>query len=83
MTTADPSDRRFADRDDRRYAGTAVQKASLIAGIVFLVVGIRRTMKVARQERELAVANEPEPAGTSPPEGDAITPVDHIARKED
>jgi hypothetical protein len=40
MTTADPSDRRFADRDDRRYAGTAVQKASLIAGIVFLVVGL-------------------------------------------
>lgn len=40
MTTADPSDRGFADRDDRRYAGTAVQKASLVAGIVFLVVGI-------------------------------------------
>jgi hypothetical protein len=40
MTTADPSDRRFADRDDRRYAGTAVQKAALIAGIVFLVVGL-------------------------------------------
>jgi arginine exporter protein ArgO len=40
MTTADPSDRRFADRDDRRYAATAVQKAALIAGIVFLVVGI-------------------------------------------
>lgn len=40
MTTADPTDRGFADRDDRRYAGTAVQKASLVAGIVFLVVGI-------------------------------------------
>ncbi len=40
MTTADPSDRRFADRDDRRYAGTAVQKAALISGIVFLVVGL-------------------------------------------
>ncbi|MGO4595629.1 DUF4383 domain-containing protein [Leifsonia sp. 2TAF2] len=40
MTTADPSDRAFADRDDRRYAGTAVQKAALIAGIVFLVVGL-------------------------------------------
>ena len=40
MTTADPSDRRFADRADRRYAGTAVQKAALIAGIVFLVVGL-------------------------------------------
>ena len=40
MTTADPADRRFADRDDRRYAGTAAQKASLVAGIVFLVVGI-------------------------------------------
>jgi arginine exporter protein ArgO len=38
--TTDPSDRRFADRDDRRYAGTAVQKVSLIVGIVFLVVGI-------------------------------------------
>src|SRR3954451_6664289 len=40
MTTANPSDRRFADRDDSRYAGTAVQKAALIAGIVFLVVGL-------------------------------------------
>lgn len=40
MTTADPSDRRFADRDDRRYAGTAAQKAALIAGIAFLVVGL-------------------------------------------
>lgn len=40
MTTANPSDPRFADRDDHRYAGTATQKASLIAGIVFLVVGI-------------------------------------------
>ncbi|MFP3467007.1 DUF4383 domain-containing protein [Leifsonia sp. SIMBA_070] len=40
MTTANPSDRSFADRDDRRYAGTAVQKASLIFGIVFLVVGL-------------------------------------------
>ncbi|MDN4597799.1 DUF4383 domain-containing protein [Leifsonia virtsii] len=40
MTTADPSDRRFADRDDRRYAGTAVQKAALVFGIVFLVVGL-------------------------------------------
>ena len=40
MNTSDPSDRRFADRDDRRYAGTAVQKAALIAGIVFLVVGL-------------------------------------------
>lgn len=40
MTTADPSDRRFADRDDRRYAGTAVQKAAMISGIVFLVVGL-------------------------------------------
>lgn len=40
MTTAHPSDGSFADRDDRRYAGTAVQKAALIAGIVFLVVGL-------------------------------------------
>jgi arginine exporter protein ArgO len=38
--TRDPSDRGFADRDDVRYAGTAVQKVSLIVGIVFLVVGI-------------------------------------------
>jgi len=40
MTTAHPSDRRFADHDDNRYAGTAVQKAALVAGIVFLVVGL-------------------------------------------
>lgn len=40
MTAAHPSGRAFADRDDNRYAGTAVQKASLIAGIVFLVVGL-------------------------------------------
>ena len=40
MTTVNPSDRRFADRDDHRYGATASQKASLIAGIVFLVVGI-------------------------------------------
>ncbi|MGN7800242.1 DUF4383 domain-containing protein [Leifsonia sp. 22587] len=40
MTTAHPSDQGFADRDDRRYAGTAVQKAALISGIVFLVVGL-------------------------------------------
>jgi arginine exporter protein ArgO len=38
--TREPSDRGFADRDDRRYAGTAVQKVSLIVGIVFLIVGI-------------------------------------------
>ena len=31
---------RFADADDRRYAGTAVQKTSLVVGIVFLLVGI-------------------------------------------
>jgi hypothetical protein len=41
MTAAtDPSDKGFADRDDTRYAGTAAQKAALIAGIVFFVVGI-------------------------------------------
>lgn len=40
MTAVNPSDRRFAARDDRRHGATVSQKASLIAGIVFLVAGI-------------------------------------------
>ncbi|MGO4301680.1 DUF4383 domain-containing protein [Leifsonia sp. RAF41] len=40
MTTAHPSDRSSADRDDHRYAETALQKAALISEIVFLVVGL-------------------------------------------
>ena len=38
--TGPAADTRFADADDGRYAGTAVQRAALVVGIVFLLVGV-------------------------------------------
>jgi putative tricarboxylic transport membrane protein len=67
------------------FFGRPITIVILVMAALFLVIGIRRTMKVARQERELVLAQhaEGESAHTPPDAEPSRTTVEHTAPKED
>jgi putative tricarboxylic transport membrane protein len=72
------------DDDPAAFFGRPITIIILTLAVVFLVVGVRRTVKVARQERALVIARRAEATTTSPPDTDSTPkPVEHVARKED
>jgi putative tricarboxylic transport membrane protein len=72
------------DDDPAAFFGRPITIIILTLAVVFLAVGIRRTVKVARQERQLAVARRAEATTTSLPDAESTPkPVEHVARKED
>ena len=74
------------DDDPAAFFGRPITIIILSLALVFLVVGVRRTMKVARQERELVMAHGAPEADSNPPPDRAIAEpqtVNHHAPKEE
>ncbi|GFG54137.1 hypothetical protein CQY20_21010 [Mycolicibacterium agri] len=71
------------DNDPTVFFARPIALSILCLALAFLVIGIRRTAKVARQEREIVTVHAREQTSTPADRTDVTAePVDHVAHKE-